>query len=80
MAGFDFPRKLRKKKARGKIVLLVQLDPTGEVADVRIDSSNLPEFDEYVVSEVRSWSFTPPTHQGQPVSAQAKLPIAININ
>lgn len=79
VSGLNFPSRLRKKKVSGRIVLLVKLEETGEVVDVRIDSSNLPAFDAHVLEEVKRWRFTPPTRAGQPVRAQARLPIPINI-
>jgi TonB family protein len=78
--GFNFPRRLLKEKVRGKIVLLLKLNPEGEVLDVQIDSSSLPDFNDFVVAEVGGWRFTPPTQQGRPVQAQARLPIPIIIN
>jgi TonB family protein len=78
--GFNFPRRLLKKKASGKIVLLLELNHEGEVLNVEVDSSNLPDFDEFVVAQVASWKFTPPTQQGRPVQARARLPIPISIN
>lgn len=79
VSGFNFPRRLLKKKVRGRIVLLIKLSPEGEVLDVQLDSSNLPDFNTFVVGEVEKWRFTPPTRQGQPVRAKARLPIPINI-
>ncbi|MGH0031994.1 MAG: TonB family protein [Myxococcota bacterium] len=78
-ARLDFPRRLKKKKVSGKVVLLVKLDETGRVLDARVDSSNLPDFDGVVARQVKKWTFTPPTQGGQPVKAQARLPIPINI-
>lgn len=80
VSGFDFPRRLREEPVSGRIVLLLKLSESGEVLDVRIDSSNLPKFDEFVLDEVRSWRFTPPTQGGQPVKAKARLPIPISIS
>jgi len=78
--GFDFPRRLRSKEAHGEIVLELDLDAEGDVLDVRIASSDLPHFDEYVSNEVRGWRFTPPTRFGRPVPATARFPIAIDIH
>jgi len=78
--GFNFPRRLLKEKARGRIVLLIKLSHEGQVLDVEVDSSNLPRFDDFVVGEVKDWKFTPPTKNGQPVNAVARLPIPIRIN
>jgi TonB family protein len=78
--GLEFPRHLRRQKVDGEIVLLVELTPEGEVMDVAVDSSDLPDFDAFVASQVRGWRFTPPTAMGRPVHAQARLPIAIRIH
>jgi len=61
-------------------VLLLELDPEGKVLDARIDSSDLPRFDQFVLHAVRDWRFTPPTRDGRPVRARARLPIPIQIN
>lgn len=77
--GFNFPRRLLKEKANGRIVLLVKLSAEGKVLDVEVSSSNLPRFDDFVLREVRGWKFTPPTKEGKPVNAVARLPIPIRI-
>ena len=80
VTGFNFPSRLRKKKVSGRIVLLIKLAADGDVLDVQLDSSTLPDFNDFVVKEVASWRFTPPTQQGRPVKAKARLPIPISIN
>jgi len=80
VTGFNFPSRLLKKKVSGKIVLLLKLNAQGEVLEAEIDSSTLPEFDDFVRSEVKRWKFTPPTQDGRPVNAQARLPIPITID
>jgi protein TonB len=80
VAGLDFPRRLKTRKVSGRIVLLLKLNEEGEVLDVQIDSSNLPRFDAFVLGEVKRWRFTPPTQNGQPVKAKARLPIPINVS
>ena len=75
----DFPRRLLRRKARGTIVLLVELNPEGEVLGAQVDSSDLPRFDDFVLGEIKSWKFTPPTKRGRPVHAKARLPISIDI-
>jgi protein TonB len=80
VSGFNFPRRLRREPASGRIVLLLKLNEDGEVLDVQIDSSNLPSFDSFVLNEVRRWKFTPPTQNGRPVKAKARLPIPITIS
>jgi protein TonB len=79
-ATFNFPRRLRKEPVDGKIVLLLRLSETGSVLGVELEASTLPRFNDVVMSQVRNWRFTPPTRQGRPVRAQARLPIPIRIN
>ena len=80
VTGLNFPRRLKKKKVSGEIVLLLKLDETGRVLDVQIDSSDLPSFNNFVLGEVSDWRFTPPTQMGRPVKAEARLPIPIRIS
>jgi protein TonB len=80
VSGFNFPRRLRKDPVSGRIVLFLKLNESGDVLDVHVDSSTLPGFDDFVLSEVKRWRFTPPTQNGRPVKAQARLPIPITIS
>ncbi len=80
VTGFEFPRRLLARKARGTIVLLVELSAGGEVEELRIDSSDLPAFESFVAREVKRWKFTPFTREGRAVAATARLPIPIHIN
>lgn len=80
VTGLNFPQRLLKKKVSGRIVLLLKLSHEGKVMDVEVASSTLPAFDDFVSGEVKRWKFTPPTQQGRPVNAEARLPIPIQIN
>ena len=76
----QFPASPAQEEGRsGRVILLVKLESIGEVMDVELDSSSLPDFDRLRAGEVKRWRFTPPTQQGQPVKAKARLPIPINI-
>lgn len=75
----ELPDRLRGQPANGRIVLMLELSEAGEVVRVEIDSSDLPEFEEFVASAVRGWRFTPPTRGGRPVEAWARLPIPIRV-
>ncbi len=79
VTGLRLPPALRSEKVSGQIVLLLHLGPEGEVIDVRIESSDLPQLDDFVADQVMGWRFTPPTWRGQPVEAHARLPIPIEI-
>jgi protein TonB len=76
----DLPRRLLRHKVRGQIVLELELNRAGEVIALRVDSSNLPAFEKFVSQQVRGWKFTPPTREGRPVEARARLPISITLN
>ncbi len=76
---FDFPRRLLRKPANGKLVVMIQLASSGEVTDAQIQSSDLPDFEDFVVEQVKTWTFTPPRLKGQAVNARAQLPIPIQI-
>jgi TonB family protein len=80
VSGLNFPQRLLMKNFNGRIVLVLKLSHEGRVMDFEVASSTLPDFDEFVSGEVKRWKFTPPTQQGKPVNAQARLPIPIQIN
>lgn len=75
----DFPNRLMRKPVSGQIVVLLKLGEDGEVLDVQLQQSDLPQFDDVVLGQVSKWRFTPPTQGGKPVRAQASLPIPIQI-
>ena len=79
-SGFDFPRRLARRSVDGRIVLLIELSEQGDVLDVTVDSSDLPDYEPVVIESVRNWRFTPPTRDGEPVRAKARMPIAIQLN
>ena len=80
VSGFDFPARLRRKKVSGRIVVLLEPSEAGRFLDVQLDSSNLPEFNGFVLGAVKEWRFTPPTRDGRPVRARARLPLPIRIS
>jgi TonB family protein len=76
----EFPRSLRRRKVEGEIVLLVSLAPSGNVANVRVDASDVPKrFDEHVSETVRGWKFAPSTRGGEPIASEVRLRIPIQI-
>lgn len=76
----EFPRSLRRRKVAGEIVLVVSLAPSGDIANVRVDASDLPErFDKHVSEAVRGWKFAPSTRGGEPIASELRLRIPIQI-
>lgn len=78
-SSLDFPRRLKRKAVEGRVVLLIKLGEDGRVLETEVESSNLPEFESIVASEVGKWRFSPPTKDGTPVRAQARFPVPIRI-
>jgi TonB family protein len=76
----EFPRSLRRHKVEGQIVLVVSLAPSGDVAGVRVDESDLPpRFGTHVSEVVRGWKFAPSTRGGEPIASELRLRIPIAI-
>jgi TonB family protein len=76
---FDFPQHLLRRRARGKIVLSVNLSREGDVVDAQIASSNLSRFNDFVLGEVEQWKFTPPKRRGRRVKARTRIPLNIRV-
>jgi TonB family protein len=76
----DMPVSLRHRKLEGEVVLLVSLAPSGEVAEVRVEASDLPErFGRYVSEAARGWKFAPATRGGDPIGSDLRLRIPIQV-
>ena len=76
----EFPRSLRRRKVEGEIVLAVSLAPSGDVANVRVDASDLPaRFGNHVSEVVRDWKFAPSTRGGEPIASEVRLRIPVQI-
>jgi protein TonB len=76
----EFPRSLRSRKVEGEIVLVVSLAPSGDVASVRVDASDLStRFGRHVSEVVRGWKFAPSTRGGEPIASELRLRIPIQV-
>lgn len=75
----ELPRKLRRARASGEIVLELSVGESGEVTHVEVAASDLPAFEEFVLETVRGWRFSPPTRDGVPFAGRARLPIPIHV-
>ncbi|WP_309386572.1 TonB family protein [Cerasicoccus frondis] len=76
---FDFPARLRKKAVSGKVIVYIELSEEGDVTKAEISSSDLPQFNDFILSEVKKRKFSAPTYQGRPTKAKANLPIPVRI-
>ncbi|MCX8087328.1 MAG: TonB family protein [Rhodocyclaceae bacterium] len=70
-----YPAISRRLGEEGMVVLRVELDETGSVAQARIEtSSGFKRLDEAALAAVRSWRCQPARRNGQPVRAVALQP------
>lgn len=76
---FNWPPALRTKPVKGMVVVYIELDENGSVTLARIARSDLPQFNDSVIQQIRTRKFSAPTVQGKPVKAKANLPIPITI-
>lgn len=61
---------------KGKVVLRVQVLPSGQVGEAFIrQSTGAPVLDQAALATVRAWRFKPATRNGQPVPAWVNVPI-----
>jgi TonB family protein len=76
----EIPLSLRRRKVEGEIVLVVSLAPSGDVANVRVDASDLPtRFGRHVSEAARGWKFAPSTRGGEPIASELRLRIPIQV-
>ena len=68
----DYPAIARQMRVMGKVEVDVTIDPSGNVAEVKILSGNAM-LTQSVVATVKRWKFTPFTQDGQPARAVAEL-------
>lgn len=70
-----YPAVSRRRGETGTVILKVELDERGHVADARVQSSSgQARLDEAALSAVRNWRCTPPQRNGQAVRAIALQP------
>jgi TonB family protein len=76
----EFPRSMRGRKVEGEIVLVISLAPSGDVADVRVDASDVSKrFGRYISEAVRGWKFAASTRGGEPIASELRLRFPIKI-
>ncbi|MGZ3159324.1 MAG: energy transducer TonB [Burkholderiaceae bacterium] len=76
-----YPALSRRLHGEGKVQLLVDVSPKGEVASILVkQSSGYPRLDEVALNTVRLWRFVP-AHQGEvAVADSVVVPILFKLN
>ena len=70
-----YPAQSRRRGEAGQVVLKVELDEQGRVAEARVQtSSGVPRLDEAALTAVRTWHCTPAMRAGRAVRAVALQP------
>ena len=70
-----YPAQSRRRGEAGQVVLKVELDEQGLVAEARVQtSSGVPRLDEAALTAVRNWHCTPAMRAGRAVRAVALQP------
>lgn len=64
---------------QGAVVLLVDVDETGAIGDIRTEQRLGYGLDEQAIETVRSWRFNPATDDGRPIKGTAWLQFAFTL-
>lgn len=76
-----YPRRARKLRYEGVVILDVQVDENGKVNDLKIlESSGYEILDKAAVSSVKRWLFEPGTRNGEKVKMWVSVPIRFQLN
>ncbi|HXB70119.1 MAG TPA: TonB family protein [Candidatus Acidoferrales bacterium] len=69
----EYSEEARKAKYQGTAVLNVEIDASGEVANIKVNRSLGLGLDEKAMEAVRQWKFKPGMKNGQPVTVQTQV-------
>ena len=70
-----YPAASRRRGETGSVVLRVELDEQGAVAEARVETASGHErLDHAALVAVKAWRCTPPRRNGEPVRAIARQP------
>jgi protein TonB len=75
-----YPPASRRRGEQGRVILLVQVDPAGRVADLSVvTSSGFVALDQEAQRTVRLWRFEPARQEGRPVFSAVSLSITFRL-
>ena len=74
-----YPKKERKARRSGTIVLDLVVDADGLPRDVKVSHQLSPEFDEAAIDAVKTWKFSPATKDGKPIATQIKVEVNFHL-
>ena len=75
-----YPARAIRRGWQGRVVLNVEVLPTGAVGEIKIEtSSGYGVLDRAALKTVRQWRFKPATRAGSPVRVQAQVPVLFKL-
>lgn len=75
-----YPEQARRLGQQGRVVLTAQLDASGYVVDLAVEtSSGFPMLDEAAMNAVRQWRFQPAMVSDVPVSSELLVPVRFSM-
>jgi TonB family protein len=79
--GPTYPKEAIEKRHQGTVMLLVDIDASGKVAESRIStSSGFPELDQAALAVAPLWHFHPATRDGVAISHWITVPVNFNLS
>lgn len=82
MPTIDPPAKFRREKLKGQLWVRFKIEADGSFTVSLFESSGNPEFDDFVLEEVRRTAQVQPAigDDGKPKSSRPRRPVDINID
>ncbi len=74
-----YPKKARKNRIQGTVILKVIVAPDGKPHDIRVDKGVGYGLDEEAIKTVQKWRFQPSLRDGQPVAVQINVEVAFRL-
>jgi protein TonB len=75
-----YPHAARRRGQEGKLLLLVEVLPSGRVGKIEIEkSSGFELLDNAAIDTVKRWRFVPAKRGANPVRAWVKIPVEFNL-
>ncbi|MCD9086107.1 TonB family protein [Stenotrophomonas sp. SY1] len=76
-----YPKEAFAQGITGKVLLYIDVDAQGKVADVRVgESQPLGVFDAAAVAAARQWVFTPAQRDGKAVAGRIQVPVQFDLD
>ena len=75
----EYPAALRRKKIKGTVQVIFQVDKQGRVLNPVAREASHPAFEQPAVQAVKRWRFEPGKRAGKPVSVKMRIPISFTV-